>query len=154
MLGGAVPIAAMNFKSMEGRRFQDRPNAKQIRVDHNSTLTLVQKIADDRTRIEFAFTTSYGPIGMVKVEGTLIYQSEDAQALVDEWDKNRNLPPANAQEVHGAILNAAIPEAVGLAKGVRLPPPLPIPQVRFGQQGNTATAGIGEAGPDHGPDAA
>jgi hypothetical protein len=36
-----------------------------------------------------------------------------------------------AQAVHGAIMGLAVPEAVGLAKDLRLPPPIPLPQIQF-----------------------
>lgn len=147
--GGPVPVTGIQFKAFEARRYQDGAQRPQkVRVDHNSSLSRVEK-ADDGVRIEFGFTTSYGAIGMVKLEGVLMYKCQDPAATVAAWEKDRNLPQAEAQEVHSAILSAGLPEAVGLAKGVRLPPPIPIPQVRF-QQGGTAAA----KSPPEGPDAA
>lgn len=148
---GLVPVTGIQFKAFEARRYQDggaqRP--QKVRVDHNSSLTRVEKTGEDAVRIEFGFTTSYGAVGMVKLEGVLSYRCDDPAATVGAWEKDRNLPQAEAQEVHSAILGASLPEAVGLAKGVRLPPPIPIPQVRF-QQGGTAAA----QAPPEGPDAA
>lgn len=148
-LAGVVPVLGVTLKTLEARRYQDqRPG--QVRVDHNSTLTNVTKEAEDRLRIEFGFTTSYGALGMVKIEGTLVLKTPDAPSALPTWEKERNLPPALAQEVHTGILSTCIPEAVGLAKGVRLPPPIPIPQVRFGEKGTAAT----QPAPVDGPDAA
>jgi hypothetical protein len=140
----------LQFRAFEARRYQDVQAKQAIRVDHNSTLSLVQKEGDDRLRVDFTFTTSYGPLGMVKVEGGLLWRGDDADAIVTQWQKDRTLPPERAQEIHSAILGACIPEAVGLAKGLRLPPPLPIPQVRFQGKGQAEAS----AAPMDSPDAA
>lgn len=145
-----VPVVGLNFRTLEARRYQDPQPKQQVRVDHNSTLSLVQPDGDDRARIDFTFTTSYGPLGMVKVEGTLMWRGDDPAGLAAQWNKDRTLPPERAQEIHSAILGACIPEAVGLAKGLRLPPPIPIPQVQF-QKGQTQAA---SSAPVDAPDAA
>lgn len=128
-----MPVTAVNLKSLEARRYQDPTPNTQIRIDHNSTITLVVKEADDRLRIEFGYTTSYGALGVVKVEGALHFQTPDAGAAADGWATTRNLPPEMAQVVHSTIMASAVPEAVGLAKVIRLPPPIPLPQIQFQQ---------------------
>jgi hypothetical protein len=44
------------------------------------------------------------------------------------------MPPDVAQEIHTVIMTNCIPEAVLLARELRLPPPIPIPQVNVPQQ--------------------
>src|SRR5207253_4163402 len=44
------------------------------------------------------------------------------------------MPPDVAQEIHTVIMTNCIPEAVLLARELRLPPPIPIPQVNAPQQ--------------------
>lgn len=135
-----MPVTAVQLKALEARRFQDAPPNSQIRIDHNSTITMVVKEASDRLRIEFGYTTSYGPLGVVKVEGALIYTDAAAGEAADAWASTRNLPANVAQQVHSAIMSAAVPQAVGLAKDIRLPPPIPLPQIQFqGQQAKAAT---------------
>ncbi len=130
-----MPIERLLFKTFEARRYQDQPaQNQQIRVDHNSNLSMVRLVDPTHFDVEFAYTTSYGAMGVIKVEGSLRFAGDAAEAAADEWGKTRNLPPQVAQEVHGAILSACVPEAVGLAKGIRMPPPIPLPQVRFDQQ--------------------
>jgi hypothetical protein len=133
-----VPVTAVHLKSLEARRYQDPVANTQIRIDHNSTINVVAREADDRMRVEFGYTTSYGPLGVVKVEGVLTFQSPNAGAAADGWASTRNLPPDMAQQVHTAIMSAAVPEAVGLAKDIRLPSPIPLPQIQF--QGQPAAA--------------
>ena len=130
-LGGPVPVTSVVLTSLEARRYQDLVPNTQIRIDHNSTITVVAREADDRMRVEFGYTTSYGALGVVKVEGVLQFQAPNAGAAADGWATTRNLPPEMAQQVHSAIMASAVPEAVGLAKEIRLPPPIPLPQIQF-----------------------
>lgn len=128
-------MTAVHLKALEARRFQDPTPNTQVRVDHNSTITMVVKEAGDRLRVEFGYTTAYGPLGVVKVEGSLVYADPAAAEAADTWATTRNLPANVAQQVHSAIMAAAVPEAVGLAKTLRLPSPIPLPQIQF--QGQT-----------------
>lgn len=146
-----MQITGIQFRSIEARRYQDpTPNA-QIRIDHNSSLNMVARESDDRLRIEFGYTTSYGPLGMVKLEGVMGVQNAGAGALAETWAQTRNLPPELAQAVHSAIMSAAVPEAVGLAKDLRLPPPIPLPQIQFQKPATAgATTKAGEYNPEVG----
>ena len=131
-------MTAVVLKSLEARRYQDLQPNTQIRIDHNSAISLVVKEADDRLRIEFGYTTSYGALGVIKVEGAMQFQAPGAGAAADGWASTRNLPPEMAQQVHTAIMASAVPEAVGLAKEIRLPPPIPLPQIQFQQPAKPA----------------
>jgi len=126
-----MAILGVVLRTLEARRYQDPQANQQVRIDHNSSLTLVEAEADDRIRVDFAYTTSYGPLGIVKVEGQMRVKVEGAREKAKMWGETRNLPPDIAQQVHGAIMNTCIPEAVGLAKNIRLPPPIPMPQVQM-----------------------
>ncbi|MHB8633481.1 MAG: hypothetical protein ACYDBQ_05855 [Thermoplasmatota archaeon] len=119
------------LKALEARKYQEPVPNQQIRVDHNSTINLVAKETNDRMRVEFGYTTSYGPLGVVKVEGTLQLSDPGAGTAADGWAQTRNLPPEMAQMVHSAIMAACVPEAVGLAKELRLPSPIPLPAIQF-----------------------
>ncbi len=50
------------------------------------------------------------------------------------------MPPAIANEIHTVIMTNCIPEAVILARELRLPPPIPIPQVNVAQPGKASRA--------------
>lgn len=135
-----MPVTSISLRAIEARRFADAIPNQQIRIDHNSTLTLVAKEAPDRMRVEFGYSTSYGPLGMVKIEGALQFTDPNAGTAADGWATTRNLPPEMAQQVHSAIMGMAVPEAVGLAKELRLPPPIPMPQIQFNQPKPSAPA--------------
>ncbi len=128
-----MPVTNVALKSVEARRYQDAAGKVQIRIDHNSHLANVVQ-DEQKLAVEFQFTTSYGALGVIKAEGTLTWTGPEADDAMVEWNAKRALPPEIAQQVHQGILAACLPEAVGLSKIVRMPPPIPLPQVRVGQK--------------------
>jgi len=107
-------------------------------VDHNSTVTLITEIADRQASVDFRFTANYraseAPIGLIQIEGTIVWEG-DAKGLVRDWSAAGQMPPEAANEIHTVIMTNCIPEAVILARELRLPPPIPIPQVNIPQPG-------------------
>ncbi len=126
-------IRNIQLKSIEARRYINRnERPKQVRIDHNSTVTQIYDIKNDKATIDFQYTASYGPIGMVKLEGSLLLEDEKARKIANDWKNTRKMPDQIASHIHTAVMHACVPEAVGLAKDLGLPPPIPLPQVRLG----------------------
>lgn len=129
-----MKIRSILLKSIEARRYTGRnERPKQVRIDHNSTITQIYDVQDTQSMIDFQYTASYGPVGVIKLEGTLQYQADDAKTLAKEWNASRKMPNQIASQLHTAIMHACVPEAVGIAKDLGLPPPIPLPQVRLGE---------------------
>lgn len=146
-----MPVTNVALKAVEARRYQDAAGKVQIRIDHNSHLANVQRVGE-ALHVEFQFTTSYGALGVVKAEGMLAWTGGDLDGALAQWNEKRNLPPEVAQQVHQGILAACVPEAVGLSRTVRLPPPIPMPQVRVGQQDAKAGQEMAPAAPTDSPE--
>jgi hypothetical protein len=125
-------IKTLKLKSIEARRYVE-PDEKprQIRIDHNSQISQVNSTMEKQLTIEFQYTASYGPIGMIKLEGTIVCEENDAKRLAKEWLDTRKLPDQFASHIHTAVMHACVPEAVGIAKDLGLPPPIPLPQVQL-----------------------
>jgi hypothetical protein len=137
-----MKLRNIQLKSIEARRYINRnERPKQVRIDHNSTVTLISDIKDKEAQIDFQYTASYGPVGMIKLEGSLIYEGDDAKKVTSEWNKTRKMPNQIASHLHTAVMHACVPEAVGIAKDLGLPPPIPLPQVRLGDSTKKAQAG-------------
>ena len=137
-----MKIKNVSLKTIEARRYtnlDERP--KQIRIDHNSSFTHVSYMKDNQTSIDFQYTASYGPVGVIKIEGQLLYENEDAEKISKEWNDKRKLPDEVASRVHTAIMHSCVPQAVGIAKDLGLPPPIPLPQVRLGSKPSKAASG-------------
>ena len=127
-----MKIKNIKLKSIEARRYVE-PDEKprQIRIDHNSQISQVSSKIEKHLTIEFQYTASYGPIGMIKLEGTIVCEEDDAKQLAKEWLDTRKLPDQFASAIHTAVMHACVPEAVGIAKDLGLPPPIPLPQVQL-----------------------
>ena len=137
-------IRNIQLKSIEARRYINRSERpKQVRIDHNSTVSNIAVVKDNNASIDFQYTASYGPVGMIKLEGSLLYEGDDAKKVSTEWNKTHKMPNQIASHIHTAVMHACVPEAVSIAKDLGLPPPIPLPQVRLG-----TTPKKGEAGPE------
>jgi len=137
-----MKIRNIQLKSIEARRYvglNERP--KQVRIDHNSTVTNMSSVKDKQTNVDFQYTASFGPVGVIKLEGSFVIEGDDAKKIAKEWNNSRKMPDKLASHVHTAIMHACVPEAVSLAKDLGLPPPIPLPQVRLGA--NTKEGQVG-----------
>ena len=128
-----MKIKNIHLKTIEARRYSSRSEKpRQIRIDHNSTMTQITSQKDNIATVEFQYTASYGPVGMVKLEGTLIFEDDSAGKIAKDWKNTRKMPNQIAGQIHTAIMHACVPEAVGISKDLGLPPPIPLPQVKLG----------------------
>ncbi len=142
-----MPVTEVNLTSIDARRFS-KPGEQpgQVRVDHNSTVTLVQQRDADTADIEFRYTASYGNMGIIRIEGGLAFHGE-AASLEERWSASNEMPTNVASEIHTAVMRSCVPEAVGIAKNLNLPPPIPLPQVQF-QEDQKGSGGGGHRGPE------
>ncbi|NPA76034.1 MAG: hypothetical protein GXO25_08160 [Euryarchaeota archaeon] len=120
-------IKMFRIDGIEAKRYIEPENApKEIRIDNNSTVLSISQLNENEARMEFRFTVSYAGIGVITMEGTVIYAGK-VKELMNEWSKKHRMPDEVAQEVHATIINNCVLESVLLAKEVRLPPPIPPP---------------------------
>jgi hypothetical protein len=139
-----MKILNVRLKTIEARRYTNHDEKpRQIRIDHNSQITQIHEKSDNQADIEFQYTASYGAVGVIKIEGVLLYENSDAKEIAKEWIAKRKTPDQTASRIHTAVMHSCVPEAVGIAKDLGLPPPIPLPQVRLG-----ANPKKGEAGPE------
>jgi hypothetical protein len=126
-----LSIKRFELTSIEARRFTKHGEKhKNIRIDHNSSVTLVSEVNDKEANVDFRFTANYSGLGLIKIEGSLIYEG-DAPTLVQQWTTKGNMPNEVANEIHTTVMNNCIPEAMLLARDIRLPPPIPMPKVNI-----------------------
>jgi hypothetical protein len=140
-LGPNMTIRDLEFTMVEAKRFTRRGERMQVdRLDQNSSVSVIYPVDDQNADIEFRFTVTYGAVASIRIEGRLIFTG-DAKALVASWRDKKTMPNDMASEIHTAVMTACLPEAVCIAKDMHLPPPIPIPQVKFdGKPGSPTKA--------------
>ena len=137
-----MKIKNIQLKSIEARRYinlNERP--RQVRIDHNSTVTNFTNVNDKVANIDFQYTASYGPVGIIKLEGSLVFEDNEVKKISKDWNETRKMPNQIASSIHTAVMHACVPEAVTVAKDLALPPPIPLPQVRLGTTQTTSQSG-------------
>ena len=126
------------MSSIEAKRFS-KPTDKPVnlRIDHNSTVTLITELNEHEASVDFRFTANYKAveevIGLIRIEGRIVYEGA-AKNLVRQWTGTNQMPNDVAQEIHTVIMSNCIPEAVMIARDLRLPPPIPMPMVNLPPQ--------------------
>ena len=69
-----MKIKNINLRSIEARRYaKGMGKPTNIRIDHNSTVTLFTVMKEGEALVEFEYTASYGPVGLIKMEGEFKY---------------------------------------------------------------------------------
>jgi hypothetical protein len=138
----SMKIKNIRLKSIEARRYMrhhERP--RQISINHNSSITQISDIKEKQATVVFQYTASYGPVGMIKLEGSMIYEDDKAKKIANEWKNTRKIPNQIASRIYSAVMHTSVPEAVGIAKDLGLPPPIPMPQVKLGEKPNKGQIG-------------
>jgi len=137
-----MSIKTVDLTSIEARRFSKRDEKiRNVRIDNNSTVTLISELNDREANIDFRYTANYGGLGLIKIEGTILFEG-DAPALAQQWGSDNNMPNDVASEVHTAIMRVCVPEAMVISRDIKLPPPFPLPQVNI-QKKNKRQASSG-----------
>lgn len=132
--GTPMTVRTFEFTNLDARRLTKvGVGWANIRVDHNSAVTLITETGANLAQIDFRFSASYraaeAVIGLIQLEGQIAWEG-DAKALIKGWSSGGNMPQDIANEIHTVIMTNCIPETVVLARELRLPPPIPIPQVQ------------------------
>jgi hypothetical protein len=132
-----MTVRSFEINSIEVRRYSRLDEKLQnVKIDQNSTVTLIVPKNEEEVEVDFRFTIVYGNggIGNMRIEGKLLFQCK-AQEIARQWNSTHNMPDGMASEIHTFVMGNCITEAVVLARDVRLPPPIPLPRVEVGKQG-------------------
>ena len=128
-----MAIKSFELSTIDGRRLARVGQRMQnVRIDHNSTVTLITESSEREATVDFRFTANYRAVeevvGVIRIEGSLVYEGKGRE-VARQWSASGQMPNDVANEIHTTIMTVCIPEAVVIARDLRLPPPIPIPQV-------------------------
>jgi len=132
-----MPIIGFNFTKIAVERKGDIVG--KINIGNNVAITnVVQKdlslgsIKQKGVRFTFNFDVKYEPkIAEILMTGDILYTGEDKkiQEILDEWKKNKRVPPKVTAEVLNSALVRCNIQALVLSKEMGLPAPIPLPKV-------------------------
>jgi hypothetical protein len=126
-----MQILSFENTTIEAKRFSKAgEHVANIRIDHNSTVTQINRASDRTTSVEFRFTVNYGGMGFIKIEGTLLLEGETDE-IMKEWASTGSMPNETANIVHNVVVSNCIPTALLVARDIRLPPPFPLPRINI-----------------------
>jgi len=126
-----MPVKDVQITLIDAKRNAKRDEKfRNIRIDNNSSVTHISERNNEEAIIEFRYTANYGGIGSIRLEGSMLF-SGDVTELMKVWADTGNMPDSLASEIHTAIMSTCVPEAVILSRDIKLPPPLPLPQIKI-----------------------
>ncbi|MDG6226048.1 MAG: hypothetical protein QCI82_11130 [Candidatus Thermoplasmatota archaeon] len=128
-----MTVTKTEIISVEAKRASAMARKMNLRIDNNSSVTLISLADDETAKVDFRYTATYSGVGTIGIEGRITYTGS-AKDLHDKWTDTGNMPDEIASEIHSAIMQSCIPVAVILSREIKLPPPIPIPQIQFPQK--------------------
>jgi hypothetical protein len=125
----------------EGKEGEKGEGKKKVDVRSNFTISSIERKKSEKLgeylKVNFKFDVEYTPaLGAINLEGELWYYSkeEDMKNIVDEKEDKIYLKGEVANEISTVILQESIVEAIEIAKKLRLPVPIKLPQVNIKQE--------------------
>lgn len=138
-----MTIKDFELKAIDAERYSKKGEKKKnIKINHNSSVTKINKIDSKTNQVDFRFTANYSGMGVIKIEGSLIFIGEHPD-LAENWRKKNEMPNEAAKEIHTTIINNCIPQSVTIAKDLNLPPPIPLPKVNMPEKKANTTSSKG-----------
>src|SRR4030042_1978943 len=129
-----MPIKSFELIAIDAKRFSKLgERIPHLRADHNTAVTSVAPVSDKEAQLDFRFTVSYVGVGVIKIEGRVVWEG-DAKAVATQWSQTNALPNEVFTPILGAIFANCMPAAVVCARDLGLPPPIPPPQIKMGNQ--------------------
>lgn len=115
-------------RGIEARRFlKEGETFPEVGIKNNSSIINIEK-RDNGISIDFVFNSIYNPsIATIKIDGTLYYQGEDADEILEQWGASKTIRNVHLQN---AIIEKGLMEAVILAKELNVVPPIPLPRIK------------------------
>lgn len=129
-------MATISYRvdKIEGMRTGEE--AKSVEVTSNFAIISVKKenspSIGDVLNVAYRFEVSYKPkIGIMKLEGTMLYGDKDLDKMVTEKEDKVRLEPELVKSITTAIVRESLLEILELSKKLRLPVPIKLPSVEM-----------------------
>ncbi len=133
-----MPIVGAQILKVEGEK-KNTIFSGQVNIRNGLNFPKVEEVAALNSKeqggaaFHFNFVYDYEPeVAKMIVDGRVLYtgKKEDVKKLLENWVKNKILPPEIMENVANLAMNRANIECVKLADVLDLPCPLPIPRFK------------------------
>jgi len=100
-----------------------------VRMENNITVTSIDQPSDKAIAVRYRFTVGYERFGVIRLEGVLHMDGDDAAPTAEEWRTKGTMSDEAANVIHNTIMTNCVPPLILISREVRLPPPVPIPRI-------------------------
>ncbi len=128
-----MPVVGLSFTSIEARR-KEIPRG-EIKVNSSPKVNEMKEvdlssIGKKALSLNFEFVTEYQPdIGMIKVEGDMVYMADNNAKVLARWKKSKTLSEEVSVEVLNQLFRKCLLKVSNIAEELQLPIPIQIPRV-------------------------
>lgn len=130
-----MPIVGIHYTKMSSERKTDViEKMPRATVNNNLSITAIQKETTphgEMLRITFKYQCIYNPpVGYVELDGVALYTGQDVTNYHGEYVNPAQIPQSTMGEILTAITNSTVVKATILTDQVRIPPPVPLPNIK------------------------
>ncbi len=129
-----MPVINVRITNINGNRNEKAKIKDNIEIKSNfrivSTKMEKDNSGENLLRVNFSFDVQYKPnVGDIELKGYLWYKSPDLNKLVKESDDKITLEPDVIKEISTVILRESLLESSMIARKLRLPVPIRLPEI-------------------------
>jgi len=137
-----MAIISINYSKIHAEKSK-KQSTGQISIKNNvgiTNITLGTSHTSEKQKaiiIEFTFSITYEPIGLISIDGAIIDIEEDAKAkeIVDMWTQHKRVEKDLTTKVITIVLEKCTIKAIIISQDIGLPSPVPLPKVRMNVEG-------------------
>jgi hypothetical protein len=147
-----MPVVGSNFKELNFKR-NEFAQDKRLKLGQVKSDVRITNVSERKTNIpgvgeslvfEFEYVIDYmleepknKKLGAVTITGNIHYvdDSSKIKKVLKDWKKSKKIEEEFLKPIIAAALDISQIEAIYLARKVMLPPPIPMPRVKFSEKG-------------------
>ena len=127
-----MPVIGIKFSSMKAEKKNTQAKG-EIKVNSLPKIVSIKEttLAPFKKKVlsvDFAFTTTYTPdIGNIKIEGEILYLSDQHTQILKQWKSKKTTPELVNMEILNHLFRYCLLKVANMAEELQLPLPVPMP---------------------------
>jgi hypothetical protein len=136
-----MAIVSINYNKVHAEK-NKKQSPGQISIRNNVSITnisLGNMRASDKQKaivVDFSFSITYDPIGLISIDGSIVDIEEEAKAkdFIDVWEKHKRVEKDLTTKVITVVLEKCTIKAMILSQDIGLPSPVPLPRIKINNE--------------------